>query len=301
MISLTQEVFMKRCKYAKFLAVLLLVFSLSACKGEPVALTLKHANNIARVYFQDEYSIQINATDITSIQTGENKYLNLIHVEHGDSKYELVLDKDNSPLTANVDAIKTLSEFDEAVIAEDMRVLGASLNLDALQAVFSYQNSQYQASLHLNFEGKPATEDSDVAYHLFEMAKSEGLDQLIFSLSTPPFLLCNGEYGIQLASETFSSDMDKDKFSSKYLDFAQSICWDENKFNSKILELEKMGYYNVRFSILDMTPDTIRIELSLKSDIEITDEQAESICEELDDTFFKIGKKTTQFVFRYTR
>lgn len=287
---------MGRFKYGVFLIVMFIGISLTACKNETETLTIEQANEIVTAYFQGTDLKEVEIVEIGRERIGQDIFLNTIYVAYGGIEYTLILDENNVPLADNVEALKLLSQFDVSSVDEDVRSLGATLNYDVLQVIFSPLDSQYKVLLHLNLNKKPCSDCVDIAYGLFETVKRKGIDQLVLSITTPNFLLSNGTRGIQLDSEMFSSSLDKDEFYSKFLDFSNNIIWDEEKFADVELKLGEIGCSDIQFSILGVTVDTIRIELSFKKDSHVSNEQLESIYADLDDSIFQIGNKKTEFI-----
>ena len=269
------------------------------CTNDPKEITVEQATEIAAPYFQEKYGKSIVVKSVkfeaVSMNNRNHIYRNIITISDGETKYTLFLDKNNKPLFDNVSALETIRSIDISSLNERIKPLGLELHeYYNLEAIPSY-GLGYSVWFSVVSVGRPDKEAKDGIYFLLETLKDMGIEVFAINISPPAFLLGS----LRIDSESFNTSIDLAEFTEKYYNLIDRLCWDEQKFDEKILELTQLGYRNARFSVSGwFNGSTIEIVLLYASDTNISEEYAYALLESMDDSYFKIGEKKTIYTLQ---
>ena len=281
--------------------VLAVVLILSSCNYNPAKITMEKASIIAQTHFQELYKKNIAVEKVEYKRVSQNRYLNLITVFNEETKYELILDENNKPLADNYSNIEAINNINLASLYEEIEPLGLIFNQNYdIYTVFNNLDRKYIVSLSVVSIDIPNKDFEDRIFSLLNTLRVQGIDELSIVVNTPEFLLPKKElelgiYGLQLYAEFFKTDLDLKSYEKQYGNFTNNIFWDKKKFYDEMFKLAQLGYENVYFYIAQVTAATVEISLYCESVISLDDKQAAALLNEMDDSYFRIGKKETKY------
>ena len=299
---------LKAEKWKAFIPLLICMVAISTfliipTSMNPEAMSVKQVTGFTKSYFQRKYGMDVIIKDVNYIQISEHEYRNSVTVSSGGTEYNLSLNKHNKPEFDDVHAVEVMGKIDKSLIEDKLKSLGLEITkYSGYNLGYSYEDKQYIIGLSVSSIDRPSKNAKDDMYSLLELLKEEGVDKFSISVPTPDFLTPQmefgyGAYGSVLGGENFETDMDMRSFEEKYYGFVDSIYWDEQKFDDKIIELEQLGYKNVHFFIpMEYNSNTIRVLLYCEADSSLSYEQANDALISMDESYFEIQGYETVFV-----
>ena len=116
----------------------------------------------------------------------------------------------------------------------------------------------------------------------------------------PRYELGYGMYSIALGGGRFNTQVNEKNFKEEYSEVKESLFYDEQKFSSLVLEMERLGYQNVCFMIPSQTnPTLLEIVLYCEADENTSLEQAQNIIDGIDETYFSSQSREVKYVLDY--
>jgi hypothetical protein len=274
---------------------------LFACNKNPEILTVEQVTELVQTYFKELYNLNVMVENVSYERVGLHDYLNKVRVSNGETEYNLFLDRNNKPLADDYRVVETVNNTDISMFDDMVNSLGFE-NPHLESVIGGYE---YSSWFFVSPSERPNKDSKDGIYSLLGALNSEGVDVLAIYISSPNFLLPkmefgHGVHGVQLAVENFETNVTKAKFEEQYNEFVDSVLWDEHKFEEKVSQLTQRGYKNAYFFISGYyTGNTIEIVLYCESDGSLTDEQANALLEDMDDSYFKIRNKKTKYTLQH--
>ena len=280
-------------------ALITVVFIQIGCEKNPAEMTIEQANDLTKVYFNEQYNLDVIVESVEYKQVGERRYRNFVTATNGDTEYNLILDKNNKPLSDDVSAVDRMNSIDLSIFKERLDTLGLRLhNYYDLESVFT--GMQYEVWLSVVSEGLQNKDAIDRIYSLLNELKREGIDKFIINIDTPDFLMGNNEHGLRLTSIGFETDISKANLEEQYNNFIEGIYWNKQKFDDTIMELNRLGYKDAAFYISGWHDGrTLEIVLYCESYKDLSDEQAAALLKKIDDSYFKIADNKIKYTLRH--
>jgi hypothetical protein len=289
-----------------FIAVIYILFT--TCEtNNPRVITVERATRIAQPYFYELYGKSIIVKNVSHDVVGmigrNHLYRNFITVSDGETEYTLVLDKYNKPLSDSFTATEAINSIDLLLFGARIKPLGFKLREHyELRTVFSLYNSRYSVNLTIVTEGLPNRDSRDSLYLLIEELNDKGFDKLIIEIDAPSFLiLVHGAHGKRIITTSYGTDIDIDSFTDQYYSLVDSVYWDKQKFDEKIIELADIGYQKVFFYLEQShETNTIEIVLNCESDISLSGDQAAVLLEGMDDSYFRMADSEIKYTLNHS-
>ncbi len=274
--------------------------------GSSEILSSDVAEHIAKDYFFEEYGLDVEFINVYHLQVGEHTYRNSIKVAYKDDEYCLYLSKNNRPCfddfreTVRKKELETMDlqavlELSGIVVKEVSFAIGCSYDQQKCVLILESVTDQLLPSY------------THEMYSFISELNALGIDGFNIVCKVPDFMqprfeLGYGMYSINLGAYTFDTRVSEKKFKKAYCEFQESVFYDEQKFNSIVLEMERLGYRNVCFMIPSQTNATLlEIILYCEANENASLEQVQHIIDGIDETYFKCQGREIKYLLSYNR
>ena len=257
----------------------------AGCSFDSISLTVDRAAEIAIPYFKESYGITVSVENVKPIQVGDTNYLYGVNVSDTDGRfYKLCLDKEGNPLADNYLCSRQLDEVDvDAVLTQPCEIYE--------QFAYKDKGYLYLVTCSAYLKDLPSKESPSVVYRELKRLEASGVQELVLYVRAPYFLTSEAGYGLQLSAKAFSTVLNWETFLKQYNEWAETVFWNEQKFNNILLELKEIGIPNAYFSMKNVTD----IVLYYKSETALSPEYTLGLIEQIDESFIRIDG--TEFNF----
>lgn len=262
------------------------------------------AESIAEDYFSKEYGLDVEFIDIYRLQVGEHNYRNSLNVEYNDDEYCVYLNKNNQPYFDDYRETIRKKELEAMDFKSALGTHGIIANEANFHIGVSYDDQKSLLTLECRTDKLlPAYTFS--MYNFINELNTLGIDRFSISCQVPDFMqpkpeLGYGMYSVLLGSYSFNTQVNEHEFEKAYCEFKESVFYDELKFNSIVLEMERIGYQNVCFMIPSQTnSNVLEIVLYCEAGDDTSTEQAQNIIDSIDETYFRCQGREIKYLLNY--
>ena len=297
---------MKKKKITPVVILIIAASFLTACCKMPAELSVEQIDESVQTYFENTHDLTVAVIDVSYEQISEYNFLNIVKVSDGEVEYELILDRNNEPISDNVLALATIKNMDTTSWNNKLRDLGLNLHeYYDFETIVSFEDLQYRILLSVVAVERIDREVKDGIYSLLGILRDEGVDSLIINIDSPKFLVPkeNAGYGIhslRLASIKFDTNIEVISFEEQFSSFIDRVYWSKQGFEEKVFALTQAGYENVYFFISQWHDgNTIEIVLHCESSDSLSEATAIILLEDMDDDYFKIEGSETKYTLQY--
>ncbi len=304
---------LKRMKIEKWKAffpfmlwMIAIVFVLFFAKNEKIEkITCYEATDIGKSYFLEQYGKNVTVEEINDERIQYTRR-NVITVCDGETEYMLYLDEKNRPSFDNVLAVDIQTNIDIESVKEMAKILGLEFFADYnVTIVNSYDKQSCFVRLCVTTKDRLHKEKSDAYYSFLVFLRDKGITELLIDVNSPDFLLSKKEFdhrvNIGIGKEVFDTNMGTKEFRSRFNIFSDSIFWDKQKFESKLSELNRMGYENPCFFVSQWRDyNTLEIVLCCEGGPDNSVKQDDALFADMDESYINIQNVDIVYVLKYS-
>lgn len=264
-------------------------------------LTYSQAAAIGKTYFLEQYGKTVSVDEVKYEEIYQYERRNIITACDGETEYVLYLDKKNRPAFDNVSAVDIRNHMDIASIKEAAYEAGLELSKHSNSMVIpSYEEKKCLVRLCTASIDRPIRKKADACYSFLSLLKDQGIAELSIEVNVPDFLLSkDGVTGVVIDQELFDASMDREQFAQKYCIFSDSIFWDKQRFENKMVELNQMGYINPYFFISQWRDsDTLEIILYYESTTDRN--QNDDVFADMDERYIRLDNVDIVYMLQHS-
>ena len=262
-------------------------------------LTEEEAAAIAVPYFQENYGLEVEVTDVRLGYIGDKRWESAVTVSDGTEEYELQLGRKQEPLCDDVEALRALRALEERY-PDGLRAAFGLTHYDSeSRSVVQYANDhRYYPYFTFETHELPRDEDADALWELLQVLEDADAYSMEVDVLAPDFLPQRDGPEV-LMFYTFFLSTDRAQFDASYSDLQDCIFWDGGKFRETAERLEAAGYQDASFEITGYDLDGSRILIGCRAGLPEggTAEEAEAIVGEMDGSWFHVRGKAVGFRF----